>query len=374
MGGRRYLISISLLFSFWFYTSGQSQHYFGISYSPSKFIRHSDKSTFESPSLSYFWKSNYSHKVSGAEGWHRYWKRPTIGYNALFFDIGDDRVLGNAFGVFPSMSFDIFTLQHTSFYFHFGTGLAYLTKKYDKLTNPTNNAIGSHLNNITHLGFAIHQLLYKNLYVTLGSHLTHFSNARTSSPNTGINLVGCTLGLAQKLDVKPRNMNQKFDSKIDTSSAKTRWGGDFLVGYGISEAADIGGPKYGTYFVNIGGSFALSPYWKVIIGGEYEYNQGVFQFLYQDFIPFDEAKQKATNTAAYLATDLIFGKLAFRVQTGYYLPFPALSEINSPFYFKINFNVYPFPSHCSVRPYVGVLLKSHLEVAQHMGIVSGVSF
>ena len=373
MGGRRYLISIFLFFSSWCQTSGQANSV-GIVFSPSKFIRHSDKSTFESPSSSYFWKSHYSHKVSGDEGWHRYWKRPTISYNALYFHIGDDRVLGNAYGVFPSMSFDIFTLHHTRCNFHFGTGLAYLTQKYDKLTNPTNNAIGSHLNNITHLGFTINQLIYKNLFVSLGSHLTHFSNARTSSPNTGINMVGFTLGLAQKIDVRLRKINQKFDLKIDTSGTKTKWGGDFLIGYGISEAADIGGPKYGTYFVNIGGSFALSPYWKLILGGEYVYNQGVFQFLYQDFIPLDEAKQKATNTAIYLATDLIFGRLAFRMQAGYYLPFPSLSERSAPYYFKVNFNVYPFPNHWTVKPYVGVLLKSHVAVAQHMGIVSGISF
>lgn len=372
MGGRRYLIFISLLFSFWFYTSGQSQYSVGFSFSPSKFVRHSKKSTFESPTSSYFWKTHYSHKVSGAEGWHRYWKRPTINYNALYFHIGDDRVLGNAFGVFPAMYFDIFAIHKTKFYFHFGTGLAYLSKKYDKLTNPTNNAIGSHWNNITHLGFAINQTVLKNLSISAGTHLTHFSNARTSSPNAGINMVGFTLGLVQEIDVKSANKTNKYELKND--SITKRWGGELLLGYGISEAADIGGPKYGTYFLNIGGSYTLSPYWKVIVGGEYEYNQGVFQFFHQDFISKDEAKQKATNSAAYLATDLIFGKLAFRVQSGYYLPFPALSEINTPFYFKINFNVYPFPSHWSLKPYVGVLLKSHIEVAQYMGIVSGVSF
>lgn len=372
MGRRRYLISLCLLFSFWFYTSGQSQYSVGLSYSPSKFVRHSKKSTFESPTSSYFWKTHYSHKVSGNEGWHRYWKRPTISYNALYFHIGDDRVLGNAIGVFPAMYFDIFAVHKTKFYFHFGTGLAYLNKKYDKLTNPTNNAIGSHWNNITHLGFDINQTVHKNLSISAGTHLTHFSNARTSSPNAGINMVGFTLGLVQEIDVKSADETHKYVLKND--SMTKRWGGELLLGYGISEAADIGGPKYGTYFVNVGGSYALSPYWKVIVGGEYEYNQGVFQFYYQDFIPTDEAKQKATNSAAYLATDLIFGKLAFRVQSGYYLPFPALSEINTPFYFKINFNVYPFPSHWSVKPYVGVLLKSHIEVAQYMGIVSGVSF
>jgi len=374
MGGRRHLISISLLFSFWFYTSGQSQHSVGISYSPSKFIRHSKKSTFESPTSSYFWKTHYSHKVSGAEGWHQYWKRPTISYNALYFHISDDRVLGSAFGAFPSMQFDIFAVHKTKFYFHFGTGLAYISKKYDKLTNPTNNAIGSHWNNITQLGFAIDQIVYKNLSVSVGTHLTHFSNARTSSPNAGINMVGYTLTLHQKLGESPIKDSPILAIEKDTTMTAKKWGGELLLGYGISEAADIGGPKYGTYFVNVGGSYALSPYWKIIVGGEYEYSQGVFQFLYQDFIPYDEAKEKATNTAAYLATDLTFGKLAFRVQSGYYLPFPTLSEINTPFYFKINFNVYPFPNHWTFRPYIGVLLKSHLEVAQYMGIVTGVSF
>ncbi len=373
MGCRRYLLVLFLLVLSWFYCLGQS-HSVGISYSPSKFIKHSKKSTFDTPSSSYFWKTNISYKVSGNSHWHRYWNRPTISYNALFFDIGSDEVLGKAYAVFPSMGFDIFAFRKTQFLFQFGTGLGYITKKYDKLSNPTNNAIGSNWNNITQLGLTINQVLYKNLSLSVGTHLTHFSNARTSSPNAGINTVGYIIGLTQRIGKTYAEDSFKFKTFNDSIYNYKKWGAEFLLGYGISEAADIGGPKYGTYFVNAGVSYAISPFWKLISGGEYEYSQSTFQFLYQDFIPENEAKQRATKTAIYLATDLIFGKLAFRVQTGYYLPYPSISEIDVPFYFKINFNVYPFPDDWKARPYIGVLLKSHIEVAQYMGIVSGVSF
>ena len=356
-----------------FYCTGQSNS-FSIIYGPSKFIRHSKRSTFESPTSSHFLKAQISHKVSGREPWHRYWKRPTIGYNALFFDIDENRILGNAYGAYPSMRFDIFSFHKTRFYFHFGSGLAYVSKKYDKLTNPTNNAIGSHWNNITQLGFAINQVLYKNLSASVGAHLTHFSNARTSSPNAGINMVGFAIALTQQIGQTTLEDGLEPKNIIDSIQENKKWGGDFLLGYGILEAADIGGPKYGSYFINGGVSYAISPFWKIISGGEYEYNQSIFQFYYHDFIPENEAKQRATNTAVYLATDLVFGKLAFRVQAGYYLPYPSLSERDVPVYFKINFNVYPFSNEWKVRPYIGVLLKSHIENAQYMGLVSGVSF
>lgn len=372
MGRGRCELVILISFLTMFCLLGQSNNV-GINYGTSKFIRHSNKSTFELPVSSYHWHAFFSYKVSGQNHWHRYWKKPTLSYNVLYFDLGNDDVLGKAFAIFPSMSFNLLSFHNTDVLFQFGTGLAYLNKKYDKIDNPTNNAIGSHLNNVTHLAFVIKQKIYKNLSIAAGTHFTHFSNSRTSSPNIGINMAGFSIGMIHRIDNKS-TVSKMTDNLSDTLMLSHKWGMDFLIGYGISEFADAGGPKYGSYFVNSGVSYAISPFWKVISGGEYEYNQSVFQFYYQDFLSENDAKQKATKTALYLASDLTFGKVVFRAQSGYYLPFPSLSHNEVPFYFKINFNVYPFPIEWKVRPYFGVLIKSHLEVAQYMGLVSGVSF
>jgi len=285
---------------------------------------------------------------------------------------GNDSILGKAMGIIPSIKFELLKINKVYFDFQIGFGAAYLNKKYDKISNPLNNAIGSHWNNITQFAVAMERQVYKDCHITVGAHFTHFSNARTASPNAGINTTGLTFGIIQKLCEKKENSAEDFVK--DSTTMKRRWGGDFLGGWGISEYSFTGGSKYSTFFINSGVSYAFSPFIKLILGLEYEYNQSVYQFYYQDFIPAEEAKQKATKIASYLAGDLVFGRVVFRAQTGFYLPYPELREKTTPYYIKLNINVYPFPNHWKVRPYVGILLKSHVEIAQYMGLVSGVSF
>jgi len=122
----QYFFCIALLS--WFSNNGQSDN-IGLTYGPSKFLRHSKKSTFDSPPSSYFLKMHFNHKVSGNKHWHKYWSRPTFGTNVIFFDFGDDKVLGHAWGIFPSIRFDGISLFRSKVIFHFGSGLAYINKK-----------------------------------------------------------------------------------------------------------------------------------------------------------------------------------------------------------------------------------------------------
>jgi hypothetical protein len=379
MGRRRYCLG--LIFPWLFCCSILGQSYsFNILYAPTKFIKHAKKSTFEAPAYSQLWQSSLNFHLNGSKHWQRYWNRPTIELNMLYMHFGNDDILGKAFGCIPSVRFKLTKVKTIDINFHVGFGGAYLNKKYDKISNPLNNAIGSHWNNVTQFALSIERQVYKNFHIAVGGHFTHFSNARTASPNRGINTAGLTFGVIQsfegKSDKREENkfLSDTLEKSGDTVILKRRWGGDFLAGYGISEYSFTGGPKYGSYFMNVGLSYSISPFLKIILGGEYEYNQSVYQFYYQDFIPADEAKQKATKIASYLAADLAFGKVVFRAQSGYYLPYPELRENTTPYYIKLNINVYPFPDHWRLRPYLGILLKSHVEIAQYMGLVSGVSF
>lgn len=341
-----------------------------IFYGASKVLKHSDKILFDAPPYSYLVQASIYRRTDGTKGWDRYWKRPTVGLNLAYLHYGNDDTLGQAWGVFPSMKFDLFRRERFNIGFQAGVGLAYLTKPYNKITNPINNAIGSHWNNVTQFVLSAEANIYKDLSLSLGGHFTHFSNARTATPNSGINTAGLTLGVTKRFSgEKP-----KVNATVDTIVMERRWGGDVLLGYGLSEYSFTGGSKYASYFINVGGTYKISPYFKVILGGEYEYNQSIFQFYYQDFDPADIARQKATKTAIYGAGDLMFGRFTLRLQTGKYLPLPALSEISAPMYFKLNCIVAPFPTHWSVQPYVGVLLKSHVAVAQYLGIFTGCRF
>lgn len=352
------------------YLPAQSEYTSTLVYGPSKLLKHSKKSTFSTPEYTYLCQASITKQTNGTQLWHRYWNHPVVGLHAIYLNFGDDRVLGSASGALYSIRFKVAGQKKFNFGLQLGAGLSYLTKPYNKITNPLNNAIGSHWNNITQLTLQTETLLAKKWYLMYGLHFTHFSNARTSTPNSGINTSGMTLGLGYKfMDHQPHKKAVK-----DTLSGFRRLGGDMLIGYGVSEYSFTGGSKYGSYFVNAGMTYAFSPFVKAILGGEYEYNQSIFQFYYQDFETAHNARMKATKTAVYLAANLNFGMAALRLQTGYYLPLPALREETSPFYFKININIYPCPKEWKAQPYVGILLKTHVAVAQYMGLVSGVSF
>jgi len=346
---------------------------FSGAYTMAKVVKHSPRNTYTVPSLSQFGEIKFTHKSRGlGNDWQSYWTNPNISLHVLYLHFGDDAVLGEAIGLFPSIGFSLLENKSSKFYFTFGAGIAYLTKKYNKISNPINNAIGSHLNNVSRLSIDYQYCFNQKIYLQPSIQLTHFSNAKTNNPNSGINLVGLSMGLGVLLDEKISS-NMVIDTMI--KSKKGKWGGDVLLGYGVSEYAHPGGPKQPNYFINLGAYRYLSDYIKFHVGLDYDYSESVFQFYYHDFDSKSDARKKATNTAFYFAPELLFGRVGLRFQTGIYLPYPNLQQDDlTAFYFKLGANTYFGPEEWRARPYIGILLKSHIAVAQYLGFVSGVSF
>ena len=85
----------------------------------------------------------------------------------------------------------------------FALGLAYLTQRYDAISNPENRAIGSHINGYMQLGLSIEKSLYKNSTMFLEFGLAHFSNACWKFPNLGVNLPYLQVGLGYPVNLYP---------------------------------------------------------------------------------------------------------------------------------------------------------------------------
>jgi hypothetical protein len=367
MDFRRNILALFIIFVLSNWTIAQS-YQASFVYGASQILQHSKKATFSTPTHSDLLQLDFSIKTSGQKHWQRYWNKPTVGLNLVYIDFGNKEILGRSLGVIPSLGFDIFKKNGFILQSKLGLGLTYLNRHYNKIENPLNSAIGSHLNNITQLSISGSQRIYRQNYVTIGGHLTHISNAKTVTPNAGINLYGINLGILHQFN----NRIDKEAAEKDSLTISRKWGADLLFGYGISEYSFTGGPKYGTFFINAGLMYKISPFIKIILGGDYEYSQSVFQFYYLDFDSKEVARQKATKIALYTAGELKFGIIGARFQTGFYLPYPEIRENTSAYYMKLNLNVYPFPRKWEVQPYFGVLLKSHAQVAQYLGLVMGV--
>ena len=337
-------------------------------YSPTKFVQHSQKATFPTPTQVTLLQASLITQTQGSKSWQKYWGNPKLGTNFSYFDYGNPDILGFSYGLTRSIGWNLLDRGKHQLSLELGLGLTYITRRYDKLHNPLNSAIGSHLNNLTQIQLSYSYTLTPYLGLELGGHFSHASNAKTVTPNSGINSTGMYVGLSTPLS-RPKN---NLTTSKDSIKQGRRLGLDVLAGRGFSQYSFTGGYNYATYFGSLGAYYKVSPFLHLIAGGEYEYSQSVFQFYYEDFDPADVARRKASNSAVFVATELLFGQVGFRVQSGYYLPYPSMSAISSDFYIKLNFNYFFLPTSYTTQPYIGVLMKTHLSVAQYFGLVVGV--
>jgi hypothetical protein len=343
------------------------QHLFSVGYGPLKIIRHSPKSTYPIPSVSQYIQLGYARQTTGNTHWERYWNRPRTGMDLVFLQLDRQHILGRAVGIMPSVSFRIMNSKDALLAFKLATGLAYVDRPYNKISNPLNNAIGSHLNNMTQFQLHGEKKITQKLTAVLELQFTHISNSKTASPNLGINMAGIQGGIQYaiqpQVSVKP--------VILDSITIRKRNGLDLTAGYGISEYSFSGGPVYNCYLISAGWYHHFSPFISLITGGSYEYNQSVYQFYYQDFVEPSTAHQLATKWSGFTALQLRFDKLALRLYTGLYLPIQANREPVSPHYFMLQLQYFPLSRQSKLSPFVGVSMKAHAQIAQYAALATG---
>lgn len=104
-----------------------------------------------------------------------------------FRNFGYDEVLGQSFSLSQFTTYPLLQTKHHFFIdFRMESGVAYITKTYDKELNPKNNAIGSHINAKAGLQFRFTQY-FNQFYLGLGVEMSHFSNGAIQYPNLGLN-------------------------------------------------------------------------------------------------------------------------------------------------------------------------------------------
>lgn len=127
--------------------------------------------------------------------WNRYYKNAQVGYNFIYMDLGNPNRTGKVYSLGANFQFRIAGKGSNHLAFRLGTGLGYVTKKYDINNNRKNMAIGSHWNGCIQLGVIYQTALSSRLSLKTGLGLTHFSNGAIKVPNLGINMPSLFLGL-----------------------------------------------------------------------------------------------------------------------------------------------------------------------------------
>ncbi|PZE17969.1 hypothetical protein DNU06_04950 [Putridiphycobacter roseus] len=112
---------------------------------------------------------------------------PAIGLNLEYRNFGYDAVLGKALSMSHFYNLPFYQKKDFFIDFQFGTGIGYITKKFDLDNNLTNNAIGSHFNAKVTLKLLFTKYINR-INFGGGLELSHYSNGAITYPNLGLNL------------------------------------------------------------------------------------------------------------------------------------------------------------------------------------------
>ncbi len=125
--------------------------------------------------------------------WTDGYRNPKTGINFLYMNLGQPELTGNVFAIIPNFETTLSKSPKHEISMRIGTGLGYLTRRFDPFTNRRNLSIGSHMNGAMQIFFLYNWQLEK-MRLNAGLGLTHFSNASVNVPNLGVNMPSIYLG------------------------------------------------------------------------------------------------------------------------------------------------------------------------------------
>ncbi|MEY4925727.1 MAG: hypothetical protein RI894_163 [Bacteroidota bacterium] len=311
---------------------------------------------------------SYEWQTAGAESWHTTHRYPIIGAHLIYADFGDPDIFGQAIGVFPSLSFSN-RWRGRRFYsfFRLGFGLAYLTKYYNAVSNPLNNAIGRDWNNVTAARAGVGFRLTPNLELMAGGSFTHFSNGSSQLPNLGINALAPFLSLRYT----PKAIGKYAENKAFLKNP--RWHGLFSANYAVEEAIAFGGPRYAYLIGTAGAMYDLNITHHLFALAEYEFSESRYKWA-RNVMPEHLSEELAINYGSRYSVEVgdefQFGQFAFSTSVGVYL----VSGTNAPpVYEKISWRYYFLPEK-TTQPFLNIYLKAHDISAVYFGFGGGLRF
>ncbi len=338
-----------------------------------KLLKHTPKLNFDVEEPSYAFQIDVKKQTLGEKKWHQLQGFPLFGVSAMYYKLGDSDILGSAFSIAPNVNVYLFRKNKFDGHFHFGYGLAYLTKHFDFNKNPINNAIGSAINVNVQIDFDFHYHYSKHWSLKTGGSFTHYSNGAASLPNFGLNIVGGMIGLRYR-PIPITDADYKRDTEQSPKALK-RFGLDLNLGIGYKERGSFGGPKNPVYILSTAATYHTNKINRVLLGGEMEFNKGVYLFGKHigEFTSEEEARRRSMRFSLFVGDELLFGDFGISMQLGLYLHdvylgvFPVYNRFVVRYYF-------PPVGRPAGRFYAALQLKSHLIIAEYFSVMGGVRF
>ena len=255
---------------------------------------------------------------SGEKAWAYNNNLPRVGIRYGYFHFPDEELMGRGHALYANLSKDLVRIENHRIYYELGMGLGLLTRIYDPVDNPKQNAISSPLNVYVDARFG-YRLQWKGEW-TIGGQLFHFSNAANRKPNSGMNFFGYFVGYSTLFPQV--SVADKSQQKAAFSQKKNQ----VLVGGLISmRQHDFQAPHdvIGNIFVEK--NWQLAPNYRLGIGGQvfYEAYEKVYsrwQKRWGDPVFFqDVAWHQTLSGGIYINNEWVFDRFSIFFHKGVYI-------------------------------------------------------
>lgn len=305
----------------------------------------------------------------GQQLWQRIHGYPMFGVRAVYADYGDADIFGQGIAIVPNLTFFTRT-SLVNIRYGMGIGLAYLTKKYNRLYNPTNNVIGSTVNNCTALRLGLEWKLSPRLKLLTEGSFTHFSNGRTRAPNLGINVGAFGAALSYQFNKTPDTLTAKPLMPINK---KVRAG--LRLAYGVQQGDQEGGPTFPIYVADLFVQKRTSTGWQLLAGIETNYYTGIYWFVInQVAFDADKAHSKAIKIAPYIGAEILMGHIGISFKAGGYVYNPFLQRQAVPSTLGIQYYMRPTYKVYKNQLFIGGYLRTHFANADYFALGVGYVF
>lgn len=309
-----------------------AQESVSVSYNYGRIAKHSSEIAYIYTNPVRGFAIEYAMPNSKGTSWRKLYNFPDYGLSYNFKNYGNPEQIGNSHSItgFFQMPF----LRKTSvlnFGFKTYTGFGFITKKYDPVTNPLNNAISTAIN-ISIEGRAYAKIRIKPLFFEYSWGLMHFSNGLVKAPNLGINVINNRFSLGYELE---DNLPYEKSRTIKTPKVENHefWS---LASLGLKQN-DPGSKKYTPSSISLNYSKHLTKINKIGFGIDFIHDPSLTTLARQRYFYTGESNLNF-RYGVNAHNEFLFGNTGLYMAYGFY---PGNSDYyTSVRYYKVGFKYY----------------------------------
>ena len=285
---------------------------------------------------------------------------PQFGLTYLYSDFGDSEPLGVMHAVIPNLRLPLLRRDKVRITFGVGLGVAYLSKKYDRLENYQNLTIGSHYNAAVNFRLKTSINLSQQLSANAGISMTHVSNGTIKTPNYGLNMPALFAGLEYKITRREVHFLKPEQIKKLKGKVNVRIGAAMAV----KENNDVWKQEFRVYIaqISLGGYYNNTN--RLLLDVDAVYDESMKYAMEAAGVPVDNYED-ATKGGISLGHEWTFDRISLLAHLGYYV-------YNAEYADELVYNKLGVVFHFTRYSYASVTLQAHWAKAEFLSFGLGV--